>query len=344
MGIKRRLNENGYAKMKRIIVTPVFFLGDLLHDPIFINCSLGYNGNINLFFAEKRYDYLKSRKVKNMYPVGAQPDPPGYRTVKNFKIRPQTPQNYRLIIPEENRVMEFNNKSINYTHALQIDPGKYCFICNSTHDSFKNSLDKNCQMTDSKGEVIDEFTLGTGINDVQTDSKGQLWVSYGDIGIYGGFLDEDTIGRKGLNCFDANGNITYRHDGSPVIDSCDSLNVCSDNEVVINIYSGSVETWFAFVKIANKKIEKKLEWRESAKFMAFSGNLALVEERSRDRVIKSTFLLVNIEKYGKEDAVFEFYNSNNEELNCVHAQKDALFFWKKKMLYKINIDELLHKI
>jgi hypothetical protein len=148
----------------------------------------------------------------------------------------------------------------------------------------------------------------------------------------------------GLNCIDVNGNILYRYDSCPHIDSCDGLNVYSDNEILINIYSGSVESWFALAKISNKKAEKILEWREHTKYIVASENMVFIE--NRDGIcddIRSKFTFVDIKNFIKEEITYEFFNENNERLHCVHAQKDNLFFWKNNSLYKFDIKQILKK-
>jgi hypothetical protein len=132
--------------MENVYLKPIFNSNDIGKDLIFINCTLGYNGNINLLFAEKTFDYLKSKEVRFIIPnygrTDKEPGGPIYRTVTNFKIFPETLQNYKLLILEENKVLEVNNKNINYTHGLQIDSEKYCLVCRDKHDAFQKSIKK----------------------------------------------------------------------------------------------------------------------------------------------------------------------------------------------------------
>jgi hypothetical protein len=329
--------QKGNINMENIILKPIFSANDIKDDLIFINCTLGFNGNINLLFAEKRYDYIISRQIENVYPVGKRLEKPTYRTVRNFTIFPKTLQDYILYIPEENKVIEVKNKNINYTHGLQIDTDKFCFICHSKRDSFRNSINKNCEIYDSNGKLLNMLNIGTGINDVQTNSKKELWVSYSDIGIYQG----DNLEKKGLNCFNVNGKVLYKYDSRPFMDSCDSLNVYSDNEILVNIYAGSVELWHAFAKINNKKVEKTLEWRCGTKFIAASDNKLFIEEGDwNDGIHFRHFILVNIENYNGEGIDYDFFNENNERLHCVHAQRDTLYFWTNNCLYKFSIKQI----
>ena len=328
--------------MNNIILKPIFSANDLKEDLIIINCTLGFNGNINLLFAEKRYDYLISRQIENVGPKGRNPEGPTYRTVRNFTIVPKMPQDYILYIPEENKTIELKNKNINYTNALQIDTDKYCFICHSKHDAFKNYIKKNCVIYDFNKNLLNKLDVGTGINDIQTNGKKELWVSYSDNGIYGNNPgDCSHIERCGLNCFDINGKIIYMYDLSPFMDSCDSLNVYSDNEILINIYNGSYKLWHALGKINNKKVEKTLEWRCGTKFMAVSGNKLFIEEGDwNDGIHFRKFTLVNIENYNGEGIDYDFFNENNERLHCVHAQRDTLYFWENNNLFKFSIKEI----
>jgi hypothetical protein len=316
---------------------PVFNSLEISNGLILVNCSLGYNGSINLLFADKKYDCFNIKRVKNIDPLGKREF--GYRTVKNFKIRPSLPQNYRLIILGKNhKVVEFNNEKINYTHGMQIDIDTYCFICHTIDEKFRN----NVKLTDCKGKMINEFSIGTGVNDIQTNSKRELWVSYSDVGIYSGIFEfEKSIEKSGLNCFDIFGNIIYAYSNRPRIDECNSLNVMSENEILINIYSGSLESWYAFGKIIDKTVSKIIEWREFTRFLACSGNKILVEEKLQAEDIKSKFTLLDIGEKAAEIEVFEFFNTKNEKLNCIHAQGDKLYFWRESELYKISIEELL---
>jgi hypothetical protein len=324
-------------QVNNIYLKPIFSSNDIKDDLIFINCTLGFNGNTNLLFADKNYDHLISRQIENVGPKGKNPEWPTYRTVKNFTIYPKTLQNYKLFILEENKTIDLNNKNINYTHGLQIDTDKYCFICHSKRDSFKNSINKNCEIYDSNEKLLNILNIGTGINDVQTNSRKELWVSYSDIGIYQG----DNIEKKGLTCFDVNGSILYKYDSRPFMDSCDSLNVCSNDEVLVNIYCGAEKLWHAFAKINNKKVEKTLEWRSGTKFMAASGNKLFIEEGGwNDGIHFRKFILVDIENYNGEGIDYDFFNENNERLHCVHAQRDTLYFWENNCLYKFSINQI----
>jgi hypothetical protein len=135
---------------EKIILEPIFSYDDLSKDLVLINYSLGYNGNVNILFAEKKYDCIRKGKQDFSPGLGIKRNGVLYRVRNedNFTIQPRRAQNYRLFIPEENKIFEINNKKINYTHALQVDIDKYCFACKRTHDNFKHILMNNCQIID----------------------------------------------------------------------------------------------------------------------------------------------------------------------------------------------------
>jgi hypothetical protein len=79
----------------------------------------------------------------------------------------------------------------------------------------------NARVIDSDGSVRRSFALGDGIEHLQCDRVGGIWVAYFDEGIYG-----DPLSASGLNRFDALGALTWAYDG--IMDDCYALNVAAD--------------------------------------------------------------------------------------------------------------------
>ena len=88
------------------------------------------------------------------------------------------------------------------------------------------------------GSLETQFCLGDGIEHVQADSAGRLWVGYFDEGIFGNFgwgtnADTPPIGVAGLVCFDSHGKKLWEFEEPQGFDSiadCYALNV-ADGEV-----------------------------------------------------------------------------------------------------------------
>jgi len=92
--------------MQKINLEPFFKVNDISEDLIFINCTLGNDGNVNLLFAEKEYDDKKIFKKKDLR---------GYdKNAAYFKIQPEKPQNYLLVIPEKNKVIRYIDQKIDF--------------------------------------------------------------------------------------------------------------------------------------------------------------------------------------------------------------------------------------
>ncbi|HLJ88123.1 MAG TPA: hypothetical protein VKZ53_14975 [Candidatus Angelobacter sp.] len=91
----------------------------------------------------------------------------------------------------------------------------------------------NARVYGPNGSLLDEFCLGDGIEHVQADSSGRVWVGYFDEGVLGRF------GENGLVCYDSTGKKLWefqRPEGVGPIDDCYSLNV-SDEAVWTCYYS-----------------------------------------------------------------------------------------------------------
>jgi hypothetical protein len=319
------------------ILKPVFSSADISPDLIFINCSLGYDGNINLLFADKKYDNTKTWILR----YGISTDGKNLeRVMKKRKARPETAQDYRLIIlGNENKIIEFNKQKFNYTHGLQADVDTYCFL-HPGDANYSKALKDNLKIVNEAGKITNALQVGYGIIDIQTNSNHELWVSYADIGIFnsGTFSVPPNIETKGLNCFDIHGNIIYTYNGSLTIADANALNVVSENEVFLSIYSGHAKLCYALGKITGKGKAQIIGGDVAAYFMAYSNNKILVN-------CGDYFRLLDIEKEFEEINSFAFFDEKNQRLyrsmHCKRAQKDKLFFWKDNMLYMVSIDELV---
>ena len=70
----------------------------------------------------------------------------------------------------------------------------------------------NAQVFDQDGKRKRAFLLGDGINRVQCDRQGNIWVAYFDEGVFGnlGWGDDiNPLGASGLSCFTGDGHRTW---------------------------------------------------------------------------------------------------------------------------------------
>lgn len=96
-------------------------------------------------------------------------------------------------------------------------------------------IERNARRYNINGELIDAFTLGDGISQVQIDESDTIWVSYFDEGIFGNFGWNQPIGSDGLIAYTINGSRLW---GAREYEICDcyAMNVVSSNEVYFYYY------------------------------------------------------------------------------------------------------------
>ena len=112
--------------------------------------------------------------------------------------------------------------------------------------------DLNARIYDPHGQPREKFLLGDGIQHMQVDRKGNIWVGYFDEGVYGNLGWGGTgqlapVGASGLVCFNTKGHNNWEFGPVPgvdVISDVHALNVFGD-EAWVYYY-----TDFPLVRIA----------------------------------------------------------------------------------------------
>ena len=91
-------------------------------------------------------------------------------------------------------------------------------------------IERNARRYNPNGQLIEAFTLGDGISDVQIDETDTIWVSYSGKGIVGGFEWEQPMGSAGVVSYTMNGHRLWGASEYQIVD-CYALNVVSSKEV-----------------------------------------------------------------------------------------------------------------
>jgi hypothetical protein len=105
------------------------------------------------------------------------------------------------------------------------------------------SHEMNAKVYDQDGKQNREFLLGDGINHIQTDAEGRIWVAYFDEGVFGNFGWQHAggpFGVAGLSCFTKLGQKMWDYEppeGFDHIADCYALNVSSSG-VWSHYYTG----------------------------------------------------------------------------------------------------------
>ena len=132
--------------------------------------------------------------------------------------------------------IELDDLSENYP-IVQLLPEEKILIVSRRCQRFKDGTSElNARVFDRAGQPVGEFLLGDGIENLQVDGRGNIWVGYSDEGIYGNYGwggggDASPIGAAGLVCFDASGRPEWKYEpisGTDFISELYALNVCDE--------------------------------------------------------------------------------------------------------------------
>jgi len=133
---------------------------------------------------------------------------------------------------------------------LQVFPNGDPLVVASRCRRFNDdTYELNATVHDTEGGVLRQFLLGDGIEHVQIDRDGNIWVGYFDEGVYGNFgwgHPNGPVGAAGLTCFNDRGEKLWGFQpprGFDAISDCYALNVAKDGAWAY-YYTG-----FPFVRI-----------------------------------------------------------------------------------------------
>jgi hypothetical protein len=165
---------------------------------------------------------------------------------------------------------EIPNQSWNYHFVQPLPNDELLLVCGRVRGETNNA-----RVFNSKGVLQRNFTLGDGIQHVQTTEDGQIWVGYFDEGVFGSGLSQN-----GINCFDKSGSLIYSHTDKYMAD-CYALNVVSNTKVWSCYY-----TEFPLVQIENYQVKNTwdspvrgshnfLVWKD---FVLFNGGYKEIDE------------------------------------------------------------------
>ncbi|VFS52911.1 hypothetical protein [Budvicia aquatica] len=83
--------------------------------------------------------------------------------------------------------------------------------------------DKNAALYNHYGQLINRFTLGDGIEQVNVTASNEVWVGYFDEGVFGNYGWGQPLGQYGLVKFDLEGHILWQADQFEILD-CYAVN------------------------------------------------------------------------------------------------------------------------
>ncbi len=338
---------------RSIRLSPVISLSPFLENGDLVAFNVGFNDVVYLVIALLPLDYRTTQ--------------PGASFAKTM---PEQAQTYRVVGLLDSQVVldvliegEFFN-----IHHVQPLEDQLLLACGRSWYKNANDFEKNGRVYTLDGLFTREILLGDGIESIQVTSKGMIWTSYFDEGIFGNYGWDKPVGASGLVARDALGEILYEFQPTAGLDSicdCYALNVASDDDVWLYYY-----TEFPLVHVHRNQIKSvwNMPLRGSHAF-AISGSHALFHVKYKDR---HTFQLFFLEPQGKVKLIteLEFLDANDNNLNPqgivghtltfsnntseiqnntlsvesvqgIVGRADAIHFISNNFLYKIDVQTVL---
>lgn len=190
-------------------------------------------------------------------------------------------------------------------------------------------IERNARRYNVNGQLIEAFTLGDGISNVQIDEQDTIWVSYFDEGIFGNFGWEQPIGRQGLVAFSKNGQKLWEAADFSISD-CYAMNVVSSKEVYFYYYDD-----FNLIELSNmKETVRYLVQGENTIHQFVFDSLGLIGQVDLDTVMRFRVYGRTIKPKGKLVLVDE----NNKRINGqIFMRGSFLYAFGKDAIYKSKL-------
>ena len=192
----------------------------------------------------------------------------------------------------------------------------------------------NAKIYSWHGDLIRDFDLGDGIQNLQCTSTGDIWVSYFDEGVFG-----HTIASAGLVRFDPSGGPVYKfqpRSGTEFITDCYALNVESDQIAWCYYY-----TEFPLVQLRGDAIEGL--WHPgisgSTGFAVWSHSVIMQSGYDRE-----DWSLLQLGKDGDtaNRGRVEFVDEAGDPLpaRCATARGRMIWFLQNSKVYRADISQM----
>lgn len=253
---------------------------------------------------------------------------------------------YKILIINQLQIQELIlTEKFNY-HYLQPLGENRLLLVGARAKKYQNrdagrDCDYNAKVYDFSGNIITEFCLGDGIQDVQVTAEGTIWTSYFDEGVYGNYGWDEPIGASGLIAWDEQGNKKFENKVAS-IDDCYALNVVSENEVWFYYY-----TDFKLGYIQGGTDQPQITFMDphisGSSGFCTDGDHFLFDAGYRKH---GTYILKKLGKSGNlvDKQSVKFINESGEKLFLSSLRKNQLLLNQGNRLYLVEIDQIIEKI
>lgn len=196
------------------------------------------NSGVNALIVHSPPDY-DSESENGVFSIIKSDKPKDYTFIR-FDLKGY--ELFRTVIKEE----YYNFHCVNFLPTNEI-----LLTCARCRYKSANEIDKNARIYSRKGELSRDFVAGDGINNVQIDIDGNIWISYFDEGIFGNFGWNEPLGAPGLICWNKDGSKIWEFEPIDELNymaDCYAMNIDSNNNIWFYYY-----TEFPLVKLDNAK-------------------------------------------------------------------------------------------
>ena len=300
----------------KISLNPVVDLKSFTHKYQLMNISLCKDGRLLVLLQElkgnsEEYEYI------------------WHKLLPNYKI---------LSIKQGNikELFDIEDADISYSFIREMDDSVLLVSarCELENDE---GIEKNARIFSLKGELIESFTLGDGIEDIKLRDT-YMWVSYFDEGI---FEHENPYGWSGLICLDNNRDIIYKHEpmnGHEHINDCYAMTVDKEGNLWFYYYSE-----FVLVKKTKEGLSYYDPKISGAKNLLISSKYIMMDggsNKSEEFVVFKIegiedFTRVNFidEKGGVLTSGFKYFDNS---IGAVYENEKVYLFDLEKLKYYIK--------
>lgn len=287
--------------------------------------DVGFDGQLYLVLALKTTDY---RHISG-------PNAPSFA-----KIKGDGGQRYRVMALYEGQVtldvlIEHDPYNVHFVQPMP--GGQLLLACARCRYHGPDRYDFNGRLYNSQGILVREFSLGDGIEHIQTTPSGQIWVGYFDEGVIGNYGWREPVGASGLVCFDGVGKKLYAFEApdplGPIID-CYAMNVIDDDDVWLCYY-----TDFPLVHLKNGEVRHRGSFVSGSHALAVWADMILFASGYGDH---GRFHLFNVYR----DVVPRHFSFEDEqgrliERPDVRARGESVYMLWDGALYHVSIPMLV---
>jgi hypothetical protein len=255
------------------------------------------------------------------------------------KTLADSPQRYRVLGLDGSDVVHdctIENERFNIHHVQPL-LGELLLVCARCHYKGPSNTERNGRVYSRDGKLTREFVLGDGIASVQTTSRGEIWTSYFDEGIFGNYGWNDPIGASGLVAWDPFGTQAYSFvpgKGLDHICDCYALNVATDDDVWLYYY-----TEFPLVRLRRRAIEAVWSMPVGGSHaFALLGKHVLFAGGFKDRDTYRLFSL-GTEAAPVSQGEFELFDHEGQKLvpDRVVARAEAVYLISRGDIYRLDV-------